>query len=187
MEAMSSREREAGPEQVLQAVRRALTVVPNLVRELGKSPAAGRVYAEGQRVLGRGSLLPKERLVVGLAASAHNGCADCLFTGRAAAAAVGILPDDVAAVEAGRAPRDPFLAPFVVATHLILETRGRISGNELARLEDAGVDRRRLYEIVALVGLESITNCVSHIAHLEADPALHSASTTGPTRREVQR
>lgn len=46
------------------------------------------------------------------------------------------------------------------------------------------MDRRRLYEIVALVGLESITSCVGHIAHVEGDAALQAASATG---REVWR
>jgi hypothetical protein len=60
-------------EQVFEAVRRQYGFVPNVIREIAVSPAAARVYVEGQRIMGGAALSAREQQAVSLAVSRHNG------------------------------------------------------------------------------------------------------------------
>jgi hypothetical protein len=49
--------------------------------------------------------------------------------------------------------------------------RGWLGRPDLERLAAEGIGLPQLYEIVALVGLKTISNYVNHIAHTEIDEA----------------
>jgi alkylhydroperoxidase family enzyme len=59
----------------------------------------------------------------------------------------------------------------VSATHLLLEKRGWLGEGDLKALEAAAIGRVQVYEIVAFIGLKTISNYVNHIAHTEIDEA----------------
>jgi len=73
-------------------------------------------------------------------------------------------------VEKGSLPEDRRLRSVVSATWQVLDTRGWLGPSDLGNLEAEGIDRAQLYEIVALVGLKTISNYVNHIAHTPVDP-----------------
>jgi uncharacterized peroxidase-related enzyme len=156
-------------DEVFDAVRSKYGFVPNLIREMSKSPAAARVYLGGQQALAEGRLSARDREAVQLAVSVYNECAYCRAAHRMGASSAGIAAMDVAAIERGDHAEDPRVGALVAATWEILDLRGWLKAADLARLEAQGIDRGQLYEIVALVGLKTISNYVNHIAHTEID------------------
>lgn len=48
--------------------------------------------------------------------------------------------------------------------------KGWVSDKELADFAKAGVGRAQIYEIIAAIGLKTISNYVSHINKTEVDP-----------------
>ncbi len=50
-----------------------------------------------------------------------------------------------------------------------METRGWVDEEQRKEWEASGISRERLYEIVAYIGLKTITNYVNHMAHTPVD------------------
>jgi len=115
------------------------------------------------------SLGPAEQQIVQLAVAVYNECPYCRAAHRGGCRQAGVTPGDVELVEQGSLPEDRGLSAVVSAAWQILDARGWLSAADLSGLEADGVDRARLYEIVALVGLKTISNYVNHIAHTPID------------------
>jgi alkylhydroperoxidase family enzyme len=81
-----------------------------------------------------------------------------------------VAPGDIDLVEKGALPEDRRLRAVVSSTWQVLDARGWLSASDLTALEAEGIDRAQLYEVVALVGLKTISNFVNHIAHTPIDP-----------------
>jgi AhpD family alkylhydroperoxidase len=151
------------------SVRSAWGFVPNLIEEMLASPETARLYLEGSEILAEGALDEEQQNAVKLAVSAVNGCDYCLAAHTTVGGQLGTSSDDVAAIREGRLPSSPRLAPVVGATRLVMEQRGWLDADDQARLEADGIDRRRLFEIVSIVALKTISNYVNHIAGTEID------------------
>ncbi len=158
--------------EVFESVRRKYGFVPNLIREMSASPAVARVYLGGQEAMAGASLSARDQQVVQLAVSVYNECAYCRAAHRAGAKGGGVAPADIAAIERGDRAEDPRVAALVSATWELLDLRGFLKGADLERLLAQGIDRAQVYEIVALIGLKTISNWVNHIAHTEIDERL---------------
>lgn len=61
------------------------------------------------------------------------------------------------------------LANLVWITNTILEKRGHLSEKDLQSAEDMGIDRARLYEILAHIGRKMIANYAVHIIKPDID------------------
>ena len=157
-------------EEVLQAVEEQFGFRPNLIEEMVRSPAAARVYLGGQGAMEDASLTGSEQQAVQLAVAAFNHCHYCTAAHAGLARQTGVDDDDVEAIREGGLPEDERIRTLVKATRLVLEKHGWLDAGDLEELEAAGVDRGQLYEIVALVGLKTISNYVNHIAGTEVDP-----------------
>lgn len=157
-------------ERILEQVEEAYGFRPNLIREFVTSPAVAQVYLGGQEAMQEASLTDAEQNAVMLAVSARNECHYCTAAHSAIGRQVGLGDAQVEAILAGDEPEDERLASLVRATHRVLDEEGWLEEDDLAELEDRGVDRAQLYEIVALIGLKTISNYVNHIAGTEVDP-----------------
>ncbi|MDE1975701.1 MAG: carboxymuconolactone decarboxylase family protein [Elusimicrobia bacterium] len=159
------------PEAVLDGIKKKLGFVPNIYKEMIKSPAAFEVYVGGTQALERrGILKPVERQAAMLAVSASNKCDYCASAHSLLAKASGMAEEDTAAVRSGGEPRDARLGALVRAVRLILDKRGFLDEENLRRLEKDGIARPQLYELIAIVGLKTISNYLNHINHTEIDP-----------------
>ena len=144
--------------------------VPNLVEQLVTSPETARLYLEGSEIIAGGLLSEEEQNAVKLAVSAANGCGYCRSAHRALGRQAGTSADDLERIDRGELPSDDRLATLVRATRLVMDERGWLDAEQLRALEAEDVDRRRLYEIISIIALKSISNYVNHIAHTEVDP-----------------
>ena len=160
-----------GALEVLEAARKKYGFVPNLIEEMSVSPAVTQVYLGGQQAMAGATLSGRDQQAVQLAISVYNECAYCRAAHRMGAKAGGIALADIAAIERGDRAEDPRVGALVTATWEILDLRGWLKAADLERLRALGVDRAQVYEIVALIGLKTISNWINHIAHTEIDAA----------------
>jgi AhpD family alkylhydroperoxidase len=143
--------------------------VPNLIREMARSPAVAQVYLRGQDAMAQASLSGPEQQIVQLAVAVYNECPYCRAAHRAGSRRAGVAQAEIDLVEKGSLPEDRRLRSLVSATWQLLDTRGWLGASDLANLEAEGVDRAQLYEVVAFVGLKTISNYINHIAHTTID------------------
>ena len=158
--------------EMFAAVEARFGFVPNLIREMGKSPAALRVYLAGQEAMTDASLSMAEQQVVQLAVSVYNECQYCRAAHRAGARMAGVAATDIEAIEKGDRADEPRVRALASAAWHIVDARGWLNGADLSSLESQGIGRAQVYEIVALIGLKTISNYVNHIAHTPIDGAL---------------
>jgi len=69
-------------------------------------------------------------------------------------------------------PEDPRYRALVSATWKLQEKAGWMEESDLAEAESSGVDRAQIFELIAIIGLKTITNYINHIQQTEVDEAL---------------
>jgi len=156
-------------DEIFAGVEKAYGWVPNLIKEMSASVPTAQVYLSGQEALAKGSLTPKEQQAVQLAVAAFNGCHYCQAAHGWIAGKVHVSPEDVKAIRDGLVPSAPDVAHIVETTRLILQKRGWLTVEEMQAAEGKGISKTRLYEIIAYIGLKTITNYINHIAHTPVD------------------
>lgn len=159
----------AQTEELLKAEKARLGFVPNLLQEIKASPTALEIYLKGMNALERSALSPREQQAVALAISSVNNCEYCQAAHAWVGRKVGIAQAEVQAIRAGRIPESPELAPVVRAARLVMDKKGWLDAAERQELGRQGVTRARLFDIIALIGLKTISNYVNHIAHTPVD------------------
>ncbi len=158
-------------QEVLDKVKRAYGFVPNIFTEFAThSPAVAEVYLTATKLMDSASLTPKEQQAVILAVSTYNDCHYCKAAHATVGRMVGLSQEDIEAITSGDLPASPRLRSLITAARRILDKRGWLNNEDLAELEVQGIDRGQVYEIVALIGIKTISNYINHIAHTEIDP-----------------
>lgn len=153
-----------------QAIARKYGFVPNVLREMGtKSPAALNVYLGGNEAMANSSLNQQELNTVMLAVSQANGCHYCTKAHSALLKGAGLTREAVEAIEGGELSGDGRLKSLVSATRLIHEKKGWLAKEDLEKLEREGIGRVQVYEIIALIGLKTISNYINHINQTKVD------------------
>jgi uncharacterized peroxidase-related enzyme len=153
---------------LLDNVKAALGVTPNLTRVMANSPAVLEAYLNFSAALRRGSLGAKLREQIALAVAEENGCDYCLAAHSLLGKQAGLTADDVLDARRARAT-DPRSDAAVTFARLVVEERGRVTDAQLARLREAGFGDGDIAEIVAEVALNLFTNYVNHVAETEVD------------------
>ncbi len=168
---MEIRAQDPQAREVLDQVENAYGFVPNVYREIAEhSPAVAEIYLKANERFEGASLTPQETQAVILAVSAYNDCHYCTKAHRAVGKMAGLPEDEIDALIAGGLPKDARLRTLTVATRRLMGKRGWLSDDDLAEFKALGLDRGPIYEIIALIGIKTITNYINHIAHTEVDP-----------------
>lgn len=161
-------------EQVQDAAEQAFGFVPNLISEItSENPAVAEVYLKANGILEEGGVLSaSEREAVFLAVSSHNDCHYCKAAHAAGGQQVGLDTETIEAINEGGLPEDGRLKSLVRATRRIINKRGWLSDVDEEEFADLGLGRPELYELVAIIGIKTISNYVNHIAGTEIDDPL---------------
>lgn len=154
---------------LLAAVQKQLGVVPNLMKLVGNSPAALEGYLALSGALGKGKLSVPLRERIALTVAEFNGCDYCLSAHSYLAANVAKIPGSE--IDAARDARseDARTAAALRFARAVAESRGRVSGAELAALRAADFDDAAVLEIVLNVALNVLTNYVNNVAQTDID------------------
>ena len=156
-------------QDILDQAEKSFGFVPNVLKELAASPEVLDLYVRGTEILNDTVLDEREKQIVILAVSNHNGCDYCQAAHGMVAKKAGASAEDVEAVKNHQPlekARDNLL---VDAAHRILEKKGWLTAGDLQEFEEKGIDRRQILEIVGIIALKTITNYTNHIAHTEID------------------
>lgn len=154
-----------------ETAKQAFGFVPNLVDEMAdNNPAVAQAYLSANGALEDGVLAPDEQQLVILAISSYNDCHYCTKAHAAAGAQAGLDQGTIRTVLDGGLPDNDRQRQLVRATRRIMGKRGWLHDGDVSEFEDTGIGRDALYEIVALVGVKTISNYINHIAGTEVDP-----------------
>lgn len=159
-------------EDAREAAEQAFGFVPNLIDEMAAhNPAVAETYLTANGAIENGVLSPAEQQVVILAISTYNDCHYCTKAHAAAGAQAGLPDEAINTILEGGLPEDDRHRQLVRATRRIAGKRGWLNDGDLSEFDGVGLGRDVLYEVVALIGIKTISNYVNHIAHTEVDPA----------------
>ena len=154
---------------LLDAVKKQLGVVPNLMKMEGNSPAALEGYLSLNTALGKGMIDAKTRGRIALAIAEINGCSYCLSAHTYLGKNVAKL--DVGEILANRNGNssDPKAAAAVHFAARVALERGHVVDADISAVKAAGYSNAEIVEIVLHVALNTLTNYVNEVAQTEID------------------
>jgi len=153
---------------LLEAARKKLGLVPNLLRGLASSPAALQGYLDFSAALATGVLSPRQREQIALAVAEVNACGYCLSAHTAIGGKLGLGAEELIAARRGLADEPGTAALLKLAQRIVLE-RGELRDADLRSAREAGVGEAEIAETVAVVALNVFTNWFNHVAATPID------------------
>lgn len=154
---------------LLDAVKKQLGVVPNMMKLIGNSPAALEGYLSLNGAVAKGKLSGQLREQIALATAEYNGCDYCLSAHSYLGTNVAKLSgDEIDAARNGHSSDAQADAALRFARK-VAESHGRVSDSDLALLRIAGFDDAAVIEIVVNVALNVLTNYVNNVAQTDID------------------
>jgi uncharacterized peroxidase-related enzyme len=153
----------------LESVQRALGFLPNLFATMAESPVTLNGYVALDGVLGQGTLSRADRQVLLTAISSENGCAYCTA---AHSTLAGMFKADAAAIAEARGDVDPAgskLHALTKFTRDVIRNRGQLDHGDLGAFLDAGYTKGQALEVVANIGLKTISNFIVGFADVPLD------------------
>ncbi len=154
---------------LLDAVKKQLGVVPNLMKVVGNSPAALGGYLALSGALAKGALGAKTGERIALAIAEVNACSYCLAAHSYLGKNVAKLDDaEIAANRSGTSNDPKADAAVRFAVSVALE-RGHVSDAAVRAVKNAGYSDAEVMEIVVHVALNTLTNYVNEVAQTEID------------------
>jgi uncharacterized peroxidase-related enzyme len=150
------------------AIQKRLGMVPNMMQTMAQSPHVLEGYLGLSGALSRGALSAQLQEQIALAVSEVNACDYCLSAHSALGRGAGLSNDELGASRAGRAS-DPKASAALAFARAVVERRGGITDNDLARVRAAGYSDAEVVEIIAHVALNVFTNYFNRAAETEID------------------
>jgi len=159
----------AATQATLNAVGKALGVVPNLFRTVANSPAALKGYTGLSAASGEGTLSKQTLERIALAVAEMNGCGYCLSAHTYLARNVAKLDDvEISANRNGRSNDIKADAAVRFAVQ-VAQARGHVLDADLTAVKAAGFSDGEVVEIVLAVALNTFTNYLNEVAETEID------------------
>lgn len=157
---------------ILKEIESEIGCVPNLFKEMAKSPAVAELYLKGSSILRKTSLSDQEMQAIYLTVSVFNDCDYCKAIHSSSGLKAGLQKEDIEAIKKEELPDSKHLKALLLATRLILSKNGCLTDETLKKLEDRGINRAKLYEISAGIGLITIANYINHLTRHKTDETL---------------
>src|SRR6266487_1143838 len=156
------------------AVQKQLGVVPNMMRTMAQSPSVLEGYLGFGAALRRGHLPTPLQEQIALAVAEINSCDYCLSAHTALGRGAGLSNGELAASREARSS-DPKAAAALEFACAVVDRRGDVRDQDLARVRTAGYTDGEIAEIIAHVALNVLTNYFNRAAHTDIDFPLVAA------------
>lgn len=163
---------EAAPQasqEMLEAVKKKLGLVPNVFRLMCTSPAALEGHLSLSGALGKGKLPAPTRERIALAVAELNGCSYCLSAHSYLGKNLAKLDDAEITANRNGTSNDPKADAAVRFAVKMVSERGHLQSKDLEAVKQAGYDDEQIIEIVFHVALNTWTNYLNEIAQTEID------------------
>ena len=156
------------PRELLDTVQQAFGMIPNVAKVMANSPAVLESFLAFSTAMGAVKIGGKLHNQVKLATSETNSCDYCTSILSAVAPAAGLSAADILTGRTGNSTDHRTMAALACA-HDVLESRVKVSNQQLAAVLDAGLGDAEIVEIVASVVLGCFTNFLNNLAQTELD------------------
>jgi uncharacterized peroxidase-related enzyme len=154
--------------ELLDAVKSKLGLVPNMTRAMVNSPAVLDGYLAFSGALSKGSLSAKHRQQIALAVGQANRCDYCVAAHSAIGKMVGLSAEQI--VDSGRGSAvDPKTDQLIRFARKQVDQKGNVSDDDIAHLRAAEFDDGAIAEVVAGVALNILTNYFNQVAGTDID------------------
>ena len=98
---------------------------------------------------------PRERSAILLARCVHLGQFQAIQACASKARVRGLSAGDIRLLLAGDVPDDRAMAILVATAWLLLDSHGRLAKDDVSDLKEAGIGKKELREVTAIVGIGS--------------------------------
>jgi uncharacterized peroxidase-related enzyme len=153
---------------LLDAVKSALGLVPNMTKVMANSSAVLEGYLGLSGALSKGLLDAKIREELALVTAQQNHCDYCLSAHTAIGKMVGLKEDQIIGSRSGKGTDERATAALTFAKR-VLDTKGQISEADLTTVRAAGFSDGEIAEIIAHVALNVLTNYFNIAADVDID------------------
>ncbi|MCG8590525.1 MAG: carboxymuconolactone decarboxylase family protein [Proteobacteria bacterium] len=148
---------------LLDAVQKKLGIAPNILRTMANAPAVLKAYLGFGEALAGGRFDAKSREAIALTVAGANTCEYCASAHTAFSRSLKVDDAEIGLRLRGHAS-DTKLDAALVFARRIVETRGRVSDDDLAAVRGAGHDDGAIAEIVANVAANIFPNYFTPVA-----------------------
>jgi AhpD family alkylhydroperoxidase len=158
---------EAQP--LLEEINKNFGFIPNLAKEMSISPQTLELYFKGIEILKKTVLPEKERRMVMLFIAYYNDCSYCQAAHKKGAKRAGVSEEEIRTWRDAKEISTERGKALSLATRLLLSKKGCLTQDNLKEIENRGIERRQLFEIIGIIGLQTISNYIDHISEIEID------------------
>jgi len=134
-----------------------LGTVPNMIRPRAQAPVVAEAYVSFWNLIGRGVLPATLREQISLYVAESNGCSYCVSAHCAISKASGLRDEEVRDGRLGQSPNAKTNSALKFVGR-ILETRGKVTTQEVTAVRNAGYTDEEITEIIALVAFVIFSN-----------------------------
>jgi len=160
--------------QTFDAIQKQLGIVPNMMRTMAQSPAVLEAYLAFGAALRKGRLPATLQEQIALTVAERNACDYCLSAHSVLGRGAGLSSAEVGASRDARAS-DPKAAAALQFARAIVDRRGGVTDQDVARVRAAGFTEGEVAEIIGHVGLNVFTNYFNRAVETDIDFPLVSA------------
>ncbi|MFT5774955.1 carboxymuconolactone decarboxylase family protein [Hyphomonas sp.] len=149
---------------LLEHVKRANGIMPNMLGVLAENPAALEGYLSLSRIFDDAGFSPLERQVVQTTVSVENACHFCVAAHSASAAAEGLDASVIEAIRTNQRIADTRLEALRVFTRRMAQQRGFVSDTDVSVFLNAGWEKAAILGVILGVALKTMSNYANHVA-----------------------
>lgn len=153
---------------LLDAIHKQMGKVPHLMSTLAHSPSALGGYLQLAESLSKGSLTPKVRESLAIAIAGKNHCDYCASAHTFIGKNTGLSETELSLNLTGHS-EDKDLQTLLQFALNAIDTQGNVTDSTLQQVKDAGFSDSDITEVVAHIGMNTLTNIFNHIAQTKND------------------
>ncbi len=162
---------EGRARELLDTVSQTFGATPNTTKVMANSPAVLESFLAFSQAMGQAAIGEKLHNQVKLSTSESNSCHYCTSLLSAVGPSAGLTADDILAGRTGSS-KDHRTDAALKFAEAVLEHRGKVSGDQLDAVRDAGFNDAEIVEIVEIVTsvvLGCFTNFLNNVGDTELD------------------
>jgi len=154
--------------KTLNAVKVKIGMIPNLFSTFALSPVVLDAYLHFSGKLEAGRLTARQREIVALTVAQINNCGYCLSAHTMIGKGAGLSDDDILLARNSKAANSTDQAISTLAQNIV-QTKGKLTANDLQLARNAGLDDGLIVEVIANVTLNILTNYTNNVADTDVD------------------
>ncbi len=173
---------EGSANQLSGAAEKMGGLLPNLYRQMALSPVVLETYFTMANLLAKTDFTPAEQQLILLTASARNGCTYCVAAHTSGGRMAKLDKEAIESVRSSSAIADERLSALRVFTEAVIETRGKVSEEDVSSFVTAGYTQKQAIELLIGVSMKTLSNYFSRMAKTPLDDFLERVTWEGNNR-----